>query len=228
MVRWSRRLRFNRIKSRWLLILVLVFIPGLLSAKEKDFTRVVKTSSKKDIANVNARVPRSNFDKDIDEMIEQRLGTDYRRANVFDFYPLELPSSKARWKSTKKQIELMNYYEYARKDLEKLNQSKLLRVIKADLNQDSQVDYAVIVWNLKKKKNYLAIMNYQEQLYLKPFEASYLEVINNAAFPTTVVYQEGKKRKTLTVPSFRMVAFDDISRVLYFDKESNKWRSLAL
>ncbi len=213
-------------KVIWALIFVIA--PSNVFAKHDGFDRVIKTSSKKQIANVDSRIVRSRFDREIDQVIDLRFGFNYRRANVYDFYPLELSNSKARWKSHKEERKLMDYYEYARKDLAKLNQSKLLRVIKADLNQDSTVDYAVIVRNLQKQKNYLAIINFAETLYLKPFQASYLEIINDGKFPTTAVYKHGKKRQLIKAPSFRLVAFDGERKILYFDKGSDKWRSLTL
>ncbi|MDA0772445.1 MAG: hypothetical protein O3C63_05835 [Cyanobacteria bacterium] len=214
-------------------ILIFAVVPSMVFAKNRTsdndgFDRVIKTSSKNQIANVDARIVRTRFDKDIDQMVEIQLGSDYRRANVFDFYPLELSSSQVRWKSDKKIRELMDYYEYARKDLEKLNQSKLLRVIKADMNLDSKSDYAVIVRNLNKQKNYLAIINFTETLYLKPFQASYLEIINDGKYPTMAVYKEGKKQENIKTPSFRLVAFDDDSQILYFDREADKWQVLKL
>lgn len=196
-----------------------------IAAKHEDFGRVIKASSKQKISNVDQRIPRTKFDEDIDEMIEVRLGVGYRRANVYDFYPLEI---KGHWMGNERQTRLMDYYEYARTDLEHLNQSKLLKVLKQDFNLDSRTDYAVVVHNLAKKKNYLAIMNFQELHYLEPFGASYLEIMNDGRYPTTVVYKSGKKRAEINVPSFRCVAFDDDDSLLYYDKESEKWRSLKL
>ncbi|MDD9898916.1 MAG: hypothetical protein OXU45_07955 [Candidatus Melainabacteria bacterium] len=210
-------------------LIALILITTLpLAAKHEDFGRVIRASSKHKISNMDQRIPRNQFDQDIDTMIELRLGRDYRRANVYDFYPLEIKGSKARWKAYKTKAELMDYYDYARKDLEHLNQSKFLKVLKQDFNLDSKNDYAVVVYNSRKKKVYLAIMDYQELHYLELFNASYLEIMNDARYPTTVVYKSGKKRKVIDSPSFRTVAFDGKDELIYYDQDAKKWRSLVL
>ncbi len=173
-------------------------------------------------------IPRSKLDVTIDEMIVARLGDKYRRANVYDFYPLELPEHKARGLDNEDQMKLMDYYDYARKDLEKLNQSRFLKVIQLDFNLDGTKDYAVIVHAIKHNGNYLAIMNREEVLNIDNFEASYLEPVNAGHYPTKVIYGKGKKHITISTPAIRLVAFDHLSTVLYYDKAKNKWTSLEL
>lgn len=219
----------NRLK----LSLVLCIIWGaslalVLAKKDKDFTKVIQASSKTHISDPDQHIPRSKLDVTIEEMIFLRLGDKYRRANIYDFYPEELPERKARGLDTEDQMELMDYYDYARKDLEKLNQSKFLKVIQLDFNLDGTRDYAVIVHDIKNDDNYLAILNREEVLHLDNFKANYLEPVNAGHYPTKVIYAKGRKHLTISTPAIRLVSFDESSTVLYYDKVKKKWQTLEL
>jgi hypothetical protein len=212
----------------FIFILLIFGLSPVLSKKDKDFSKVVQAGSKSRVYDMDQEIPRSKLDVVIEEMILARLGDKYRRANVYDFYPLELPERKVRGLDTEDQMKLMDYYDYARKDLQKLNQSRFLRTIQLDFNLDGTKDYAVIIHDIKHDANYLAIMNREELLHLDNFEASYLETVNAGHYPTKVIYAKGKKHITISTPAIRLVAFDQVSTVLYYDKAKNKWTSLEL
>lgn len=210
------------------ILFIFVLTPVFAKKKDKDFTRVIEASSKAHIYDPDQNIPRSKLDVTMEEMIEARFGDKYRRANVYDFYPQELPERKARGLDDADQMELMDYYDYARKDLQKLNQSKFLKVMQMDFNLDGTKDYAVIVHDIKGDDNYLAVINRDEVLNLDRFEANYLEPVNAGHYPTKVVYGKGKKRMTISTPAIRLVAFDEKSQVFYYDKPKKKWQTLEL
>ena len=214
-----------------LLIVLILFTLSLnpLSAKKnKDFNKVIKASSKSGIYDIDQNIPRSKLDVAIEDMIHLRLGDQYRRTNVYDLYPQELPEKKARELDNEDQVKLMDYYDYARKDLEKLNQSKFLKVIQLDFNLDGTKDSAVIVHDIKHDANYLVVMNRDKVLYLDEFNASHLELIHAGHYPTNLIYQKGKKRITISTPAIRLASFDGVSTAFYYDKVKSKWASLEL
>lgn len=196
--------------------------------KKKSKGKLIKAQKVKSIVDdVDNRIARTNFDKEIDQIIEKVLGSDYRRANVYDFYPLEIPANKSRSLSHHEQVKLMDYYNYARKDLENISQSKLLKVVELDFNLDHQKDFAVIVRDKKASLNMLAILNNEESLFISHFKADFIEKVNDGKFPTTVVYSRNKKKK-INAPSMRIIAFDSLSQIMYFDQKSNSWENLNL
>lgn len=205
------------------LLCLLFLLPANVSGKEKP-----STQKSREIIDHNAEITRSSYDQKIDAIIQTALGDGYRRANIYDFYPMTLPSHKARGRNQKERKELLDYYDYARKDLEKLNQSKLLRTISLDFNLDKTPDHAIIVHNIKKKSNYLAILNRSQSLLLEEFKQSYLELMNRGRYPTTVIYEQGMQRKVISSPSIRLVAFDSPSYLLYYDRKESKWEKLLL
>ncbi len=222
---------YDKLKISLVLLVIcgaLSFTTAFAKKKDKDFTRVIQASSKAHIYDPDQNIPRSKLDVTMEEMIEARFGDKYRRANVYDFYPQELPERKANSLDDEDQMKLMDYYDYARKDLEKLNQSKFLKVIQLDFNLDGTRDYAVIVHDIKGDDNHLAIINRDAVLNLDRFEANYLEPVNAGHYPTKVVYGKGKKRMTISTPAIRLVAFDEKSKVLYYDKPKKKWQTLEL
>lgn len=206
--------------------------------KEKQTTTVVEKTKQNKIKkqvekkpeeiDYNAQISRTSYDHKIDGMIQTALGEEYRRANIYDFYPMVLPPHKARGRNEEERKELLDYYDYARKDLEKLNQSKLLKTITLDFNLDRTPDTAIIVHNIKKKTNHLVIINRTESLLMEDFKQNYLEIMNHGRYPTLVLYEQGTKRKTIDSPSIRLVAFDGPSYLLYYDRKGSAWDKLFL
>ncbi len=216
------------------IVLLLFTSCGYVSAKkkkhkhkDKEFRKIkVKKKKKDEKIDYDKDIVRSKFDKDIDQMISDTLGKNYRRANVYDLYPMEIPQLKARFMSHDDEIELMDYYDYARRDLIKISQSKLLKVVKLNFDRDADWDYATIVFDKKKDKLELVVMNFKENLYQKDFAADFIEEVNDGKFPTTLVF--GKKRKSINSPAIRIVDFNDESKILYFDFQSKEWELIGL
>ena len=169
------------------LALVLLLV-GMVNAKN-DF-KEVKVTKKKDsfIFDHDANIHRTKNDHIIDEMIFDCLGEDYRRANVFDFFPLEISERM----SHEDKVELMDYYDYARKELEHISRSKLIRYVKKDLNLDGKYDYAIVVYNEKKEKIYLAVIDKSKKHYLKEFKENFVELVNYGRYPTTIITKKNK------------------------------------
>lgn len=210
------------------LILIFGFFVTLLapaSAKDKDFKKIKPLSiNKTDVFDHDRNIKRTKFDHDIDEMIFDRLGENYRRANVYDFYPIEVKESM----SHKDKVEMIDYYNYARKELEQISRSKLIKVVKRDLTLDGKYDYAVLVRNTKKDKNYLAIINFEDTHYMKPFKEDFLELVNFGSFPTTIITKDDN-HKSIPSPGLKLVSFEEnSSKVLYFDRKKNKWKDLEV
>ena len=79
---------------RLLLIFALMHFGFAFAKKKQDFREVKAISKHKtDAFNHDLNIKRTKFDRDIDEMIFDRLGENYRRANVYDFYPIEVKES---------------------------------------------------------------------------------------------------------------------------------------
>ncbi len=207
-------------------IVLFLIIQWNLPCMAKDKFQKIEAVDVEDsfIFDHDSNIPRTKFDKDIDSMIFDRLGEDYRRANVFDFYPLEV---KERM-SQKDKFEMIDYYDYARRELEIVSRSKLLSVVKKDLNLDGKTDYAVLLRNTKKDKNYLAIINFTDTYYLEKFEEDCLELVNYGSFPTTIVTKD-EQNKTISSPVLKLISFDiKESKVLYYDRNKDKWREEAV
>lgn len=182
------------------------------------------TKDETDAFNHDVNITRNKFDREIDEMIFDRLGEEFRRANVYDFYPMEVKEHM----SIKEKIEMMDYYNHARKELEQISRSQLIPVVKKDLNLDGTNDYAVLVRNVKKDKNYLAIINFRDTHYIEPFKEDFLELVNFGSFPTTIITKD-EDTKTISSPAIKLVSFEeDQSKVLYFDRTKKKWKDLEV
>lgn len=212
--------------SKLLLIIVISSLAGIENCKAKDDFQKIKplTKDQTDVFNHDVNINRSKFDQEIDEMIFDRLGEDYRRANVYDFYPIEVKQNM----SIKDKIEMMDYYNHARKELEEISNSKLIRVVKRDLNLDGKNDYAVLVHNIKKDKNYLAIINFKDTHYIEPFKEDFVELVNFGSYPTAIITKDDET-KTISSPAIKLVSFEqNQSKVLYFDRKKQKWKDLEV
>lgn len=201
------------------------------SSDNKPFNKVESIHySRKDVFDIDSQITRTKFDKKIDELIFDRLGEHYRRANSHDLYPLELPKKLIKKLDYQDQVAMMEFYNYCRKDLERLSgSSKFLKAYAYNFDGDAAKtkDYAVIVFEHKKEEVYFAILNNEKILYLEKFKASHLEPINSGRFPTEVIY-EGDKTKFVNNPALRVVAFEDKSYIFYFDAKEKDWQELAL
>jgi hypothetical protein len=213
-------------RSKLLLIIVISSLAGIKNCKAKDDFQKIKplTKDQTDVFNHDVNINRSKFDQEIDEMIFDRLGEDYRRANVYDFYPIEVKQNM----SVKDKIEMMDYYNHARKELEEISSSKLIRVVKRDLNLDGKNDYAVLVRNTKKDTNYLAIINFKDTHYIEPFKEDFVELVNFGSYPTAIITKDDET-KTISSPAIKLVSFEENqSKVLYFDRRKQKWKDLEV
>jgi len=195
------------------------------SKKMAGFNKV-ETSSKHEILDYDAQIQRSAVDEQMDNMIEARLGKNFRRANVYDFYPLELLEEDSHGYSDADKHKMIKYYDYARQDLERISHSKLLKIVKLDFDLDGSLDYAVIVRNLKTQTNFLAVINNRTSLYSEPFQGDFVEAINNGNYPTPIIYGRNKK-KNVNSPALRIVGFDKQSLALYYDKALKDWQTLV-
>ncbi|MCE2929542.1 MAG: hypothetical protein LW817_07935 [Candidatus Caenarcaniphilales bacterium] len=189
--------------------------------KDKKQFKKVKPSKNELLGDSDAQIPRTFFDTQIDDLIHKNLGSHFRRTNVFDLYPNEIPAEEMEGLNYKDQVELMTYYNYARRDLEKICGSKLLRVIKIDFDLDSKIDTALIVYNLKKEENYLVIISGKEIVYQEKFKADFIEKVNEGKYPTTVIV--GKNRQNISSPAIRLVGFDCEPKILYYNKTEKKF-----
>ena len=201
-----------------------------VSAKQQDFNKPASIKySKKDIFDIDSQIKRTSFDKKVDKLIEEHLGKRYRRANSHDLYPLELPKKLAKRLDSREEIDMMEFYNYSRKGLEKISGSKLLKAYVYNFDGDERAfrDYAVIVWDTKKKRPYLAVLNQNKELYFEKFNATYLEPINEGLFPTEVVYKDNKTR-FVNNPALRVVSFEEESYIFFFDAQKKKWQELYL
>jgi hypothetical protein len=216
-------MRFSR---TLLIIIALSFVTAKNGfASDKDFQTIKPiTKDQTDAFDHDINISRTHFDKDIDEMIFDRLGEEYRRANVYDFYPIEVKEDM----SHEEKIEMMDYYNHARQELEEISSSKLIRVVKRDLTLDGKYDYAVLVRNTKKDENYLAIINFQDTHYIEPFKKDFLELVNFGSFPTTVITKKDEAQN-IASPVLKLVSFEENqSKVLYFDRQKKKWKDLEV
>lgn len=200
-----------------LLVVFLISSNGFCSSHKKPKDPVIPTAK-----DFDKQIQRKPEDKQIDQLIKSTLGEDFRRTNVYDQFPLEI---KQRKLSTKQKSELLDYYDYARRNLEYLSQSKLLKAFNLDFDLDLIKDLAVIVSNDKESKIYLAIFNQQKKLYLEPFLATHLEQYNQGRYPLRLVYEEDKQIEVKS-PCLRLVDFDEThSQALFYDQN---WQAYNL
>jgi hypothetical protein len=193
----------------------------------KDFKKVLPSDTgKKTIIDPDKEIPRTQYDRDIEAIVQKHLGSDFRRANVFDFYEMELTQERVEGLTAKEVAEVMDYYNYARNDLQKICHSKFIPVVKMDLNGDRELDYSIVVKNLISGKIMLAIVNSKGKIYLEPFGATFIEKVNDGNYPTTVVL--GAKRRTINSPSLRLVAFEEDSQILFYDQKKKTWELLTI
>lgn len=193
----------------------------------KDFKKVLPSDTgKKIIIDPDKEIPRTQYDRDIEAIVQKHLGSDFRRANVFDFYGMELTEERIEGLTAKEVAEVMDYYNYARNDLQKICHSKFIPVVKMDLNGDRELDYSIVVKNLISGKIMLAIVNSKGKIYLEPFGATFIEKVNDGNYPTTVVL--GAKRRLINSPSLRLVAFEEDSQILFYDQKKKTWELLTI
>lgn len=205
-----------------LFILFCLAFTSANASKKEGFKTVVKPSSKKIfIQDIDRSLPRDKKDQQIDELIQERYGDQYRRANVYDLYPMEIPKSKSMFMDKKSEIELMEYYVYARKNLEKVSKSKFLNAVRANFDLDKDYEYAVVLYEPSSAKYHLAIFNAQEELYFENFEDDFVELVNEGKYPTSI-FDKGKP-KSLKSPTLRVVNFGEYNKILYFDGKSKSW-----
>ncbi len=183
---------------------------------------------------LEALVNKSPNDLRLDELIAKQLGTKFKRASVYDLYPLEIYNSSLGKLDEAKRAEFIDYYDYARKELISVSQGAQLRYLHHDYDLDGNGDYAVIVTRpisydkkglARKAKHgeriYLLIANTEQVLYFQPFNADYLELINGGRYPTNLAI--GRRLIKIPSPVFRVIALDGDSYVLYHDRDQASW-----
>lgn len=223
-----------RIGVIFFIILVISLIPCKAmffgNPKKQDFNKPSSIKySRKEIFDIDSQIKRTKADIYLDTLIKDRLGERYRRANSHDLYPLELPKKLAKKLNYEGEIDMMQFYNYSRKNLEKISGGKLLKFYKFNFDGDNAgtKDYAIIVFDTKKKRPYLVVINKEKTLFKEKLKATYLEPINYGRFPTEVVYEDNKTR-FVTNPAVRVVAFEDKSYILYFDAKEKDWEKLYI
>lgn len=204
----------------------LLWFKGGDTEKEVKFKKVDYTSQKeKKVIKIDT-VKKSAHDLKIDKLITHALGKEYRRSTIYDIYPVELPEHTAKRMKISDQVELVEYYDYARANLKHISNGVLPQVVKLNFDGDALWDYATIVFNKKTKMNYLVIINEDKILYGKSFEEDYLEPVNQGRFPTVIPV--GRKRKNVNSPAMKLVAFDGTSHILFFDRQNKNWNKISL
>ncbi len=212
------------------------------SSKANEAKPQVKTKKidpkKRSLANwtqqkqLEALIAKSKNDIRLDGLIEKQLGNKFKRASVYDLYPLE--PYTVQFSDEENRKEFIAYYDYARKELVGVSQGPLLRVLHQDYDLDSTKDYAIIVSRAieydkkgyaKKPKHkeriYLLVANDTKVLYFQPLGADYLEFINGGNYPTSLAI--GKRLYRVDAPAFRVLALDGDSYALYYDKNKSGW-----
>ncbi len=215
--------------------------PSLQGAKRDEAIHKEKIDPKKrSLSNwtqqkqLEALIRRSKNDIRIDGLIEKHLGTAFKRASVYDLYPLEPYTVELDKNDEEGRKEFVAYYDYARKELVTVSQSPLLRVLHHDYDLDANRDYAVIVsrpieYDKKgfarkpkhKERIYLLVANDSQVLYFQPLSADYLEIINNGNYPTSLAIS--KRLYRIPAPAFRALALDGDSYTLYYDRSKSGW-----
>lgn len=210
-----------------LLLIVFLASPSLAKKKDGDNFKKVKYVKKEQKRNISIdKLNKTAFDREIDELIANTVGPAYRRATIYDIYPVELSKNQAKRMKHREQAELMDYYDYARTNLKDISHGVLPKVVKLNFDGDALWDYSILVNHIKSKENYLIVVNKKKILYGKKFEEDYLEPLNEGRFPTVIPI--GHKRKTIHAPAMKMIAFDGDSHILFFDRENKNWNKVVL
>lgn len=207
---------------------VLLLSGAAVFAKDKKKEAIQELKASESLSVLQAKILKTKIDEVLDSFIAQHLGNGYHRTTVYDLYPLQFSEKEAKTMDPEYQQELMGYYDYARDQVAKLSQGKLIKHLEIDFDQDRKKEYAVIVSTEQKskKENYLFIANEKEALYLQPFAADYLEPVNNGNYPTTLMIGDSKQK--IWSPAIKSVALDGSSYVLYFDKKHENWVKISL
>lgn len=173
----------------------------------------LKTNAKRSKSSVD--IKKTSFDLQIDELISESLGAEFRRASIYDIYPLV--------RSNKKKAE---YNNYARNFLKKFSQGLLLKVYKFNFDRDALYDYAVIVHNVKDISNHLLIANKKKTLYFEEFQGDYLESVAGGKFPTVVLTEDSKLE--VNAPALKIVSISEKGKVIYRDFVTKQWKEYNL
>jgi hypothetical protein len=223
-------MRFGALSLIIITILLNCFQP--VSAKKKKLNKVASLNdyNKTDLLNVELQINKTETDYFLEDLIEEHLGKNYKRANVYDLFPLELDKKQAKKLDYQDQVALIDYYNYARRELEKTSGSRLLKSFTYNFDGDKEgiKDYAVIAWDTKKNEIYLLILNKDELLTKESISPGYLEPINEGRFPTEVIYENNTKTKFVSNPALRVVLLDEKSFVLFYNAKEKLWEKLYL
>ncbi len=160
-------------------------------------------------------IKKTVFDNQVDALVEKHLGTGFHRASVYDFYPMNLPPKLAKLKESQR-LEWVEYFSYTRRDLQKLSQGDLLKVLKADFDGDRVVDHVVIAYDAKTEAKKLLIANSNKILLQEDFEDGYLESFNSGLPGSTVIHKGGKFFSS--GPCFRLQGFETPSSIVCYSK----------
>jgi hypothetical protein len=213
--------------SRALMLLLLFFFMltnGFCYAKSEFAKIKAEKKHKYQSINYQENFIKTEFDLEIEKTINFVLGRNYRRANVFDFFPLEIKDKV----SEESKIALLEYYNYARKELEYISKSKFPKVLQQDLNLDGIIDYAILVYDIKKEEILLAILDSGKTHYLQSFSQTFLELMNAGKYPTTIV-SKNLGLQEIYSPAIKLVSFEqNANQVLYFNKKNLEWQNLEV
>lgn len=193
--------------------------------KELKNSKKIKPSEKRIFLATDLHLHKNRIDLVIDALVEKQLGSAFRRASAYDIYPLEIYPQEAKKLKHKEQVELMDYYNYSRKNLEKISKSPWIKFLKQDFDLDGIEDTAMLVYNIKESKIYFAILNNYKKLYLKESKADFPEKINEGKYPTKIIC--GKKNKQIEVPAIRLVFFDSEPEILFYNKKTKNFEEFG-
>jgi hypothetical protein len=197
------------------------FADARININKKIFKKLKKKQIVFNDVEIKEELYKSPEDLHLDSLIATSFGDKFKRANVFEIYPLSLSKKQAKGLNNKQKTELVNYYDYARAQLEEFSGSKLLKFIKLNFDGDSLFDYAVVLHNKSQKTNHLAIFNLEKTLLLEDFSAGYIEAIQGGRFPIEILV-EGKLYKFYS-PVIRHIALDSKDRYISFNRTKKEW-----
>ncbi len=211
--------------------------PVIADSKTKTVKINVKERSLKNWEmhrQLEALINKSKNDLRLEELIQKHLEDGFKRASIYDLYPLELYDTKLTKLDEANRAEFVDYYDYARRELISVSQGPQLKYLYQDYDQDGNGDYAVIVarrieFDKKglahkpshKDRIYLLIANTDQVNYFQPLNADYLELINGGRYPTNLAI--GRRLVKVNGPAFRVLALDNESYVLYYDRNKSAW-----